>query len=52
MKRPVRPIITQLRSRRVEVGRLFPALPEFLRVTIGTKPQMEGFMEAFRQVVA
>jgi histidinol-phosphate aminotransferase len=51
LKRPVRPVITELRSRKVEVGRLFPAVPNFLRVTIGTKPQMEGFVAAFRQVV-
>lgn len=52
LRRPSSPIITQLRSRKVEVGRLFPALPDFMRVTIGTKPQMEGFVAAFRQVVA
>jgi histidinol-phosphate aminotransferase len=51
LRRPASPIISQLRSREVEVGRLFPALPNFLRVTVGTQPQMEGFLTAFRAVV-
>ena len=52
LRRTARPIITQLRGHQVEVGRVFPAMPNFLRVTIGTKPQMEGFFAAFRQVMA
>jgi histidinol-phosphate aminotransferase len=51
LKRPVRAILGELRSRKVEVGRLFPALPNYLRVTIGTKPQMEGFLAVFKQVM-
>jgi len=48
---PVRPIIDELRKRRVEVGRVFPAMPNFCRVTIGTRPQMESFVSAFREVI-
>ena len=51
VRREVRPIITALRTRGVEVGRLFPALPNFLRVTIGTSPQMKSFLTAFREVM-
>jgi histidinol-phosphate aminotransferase len=51
LRREARPIISALRARGVEVGRLFPALPNFLRVTVGTAPEMKQFMDAFRQVM-
>ncbi|HEY2962251.1 MAG TPA: aminotransferase class I/II-fold pyridoxal phosphate-dependent enzyme [Pyrinomonadaceae bacterium] len=51
LRRDVRPIIGALRTRGVEVGRLFPALPNFMRVTIGTSAEMKTFLENFRQVV-
>jgi histidinol-phosphate/aromatic aminotransferase/cobyric acid decarboxylase-like protein len=46
----VRPLLDGLRQRSVQVGRLFPALPNYMRVTIGKKPEMEAFLSAFRQV--
>jgi histidinol-phosphate aminotransferase len=49
--RPARQVVGALRERRVEVGRVFPAMPNFCRVTIGTRPQMEGFVGAFREVI-
>lgn len=52
LRREVRPIIAALRSRRVEVGRIFPALPNFMRVTIGTSSQMKSFLNAFHAVMA
>lgn len=52
LRREARPVISALRGRGVEVGRLFPALPNFLRVTVGTAPQMKQFLDAFRQVMA
>jgi histidinol-phosphate aminotransferase len=52
LRREVRPVISALLSRGVEVGRLFPALPNFMRVTIGTRDQMKSFMAAFREVMA
>jgi histidinol-phosphate aminotransferase len=51
LRREVRPVIDALRSRAVEVGRVFPALPNFMRVTIGTAPEMKQFMTAFREVM-
>jgi histidinol-phosphate aminotransferase len=51
LKRDVRPVIAALKAHGVEVGRFFPALPNHLRVTVGTAPQMESFLGAFRQVV-
>jgi len=52
MKRPVVPLIQALKQRNVQVGRLFPALPNHMRVTIGKKNEMESFLSAFRQVAA
>lgn len=52
LRREVRPITDALRTRSVEVGRLFPALPTFMRVTIGTSSEMKQFLTAFREVMA
>src|SRR5262249_46134131 len=52
LRRDARPIISALRSRGIEVGRPFPALANFMRVTIGTAPEMKAFMEGFKQVLA
>ena len=51
IKRPVRPVIQALGQRGVQVGRVFPALPNHMRVTVGKRPEMETFLTAFRQVV-
>jgi histidinol-phosphate aminotransferase len=50
--RPVVPLIQALKQRNVRVGRLFPALPNHMRLTIGKKSEMESFLAAFRQVTA
>ena len=52
MKRPVVPLIQAMKQRNVQVGRLFPALPNYMRVTIGKKNEMESFLSAFRQMMA
>ena len=52
VKRPVVPLIQALKQRNVQVGRLFPALPNHMRLTIGKKVEMEAFLSAFREVVA
>src|SRR6266478_7996703 len=51
-KRPVVPIIKAMKERNVQVGRLFPALPNHMRLTIGKKSEMEAFVAAFKQVIA
>jgi len=51
-KRPVVPLIQALKQRNVHVGRLFPALPNHMRLTIGKRNEMETFLSAFRQAVA
>ena len=51
LKREVRPVLEAMRTRGVEVGRLFPALPNFMRVTIGTSAEMKQFLSAFKEVM-
>jgi histidinol-phosphate aminotransferase len=51
-KRPVVPLIQAMKQRRVHVGRLFPALPNHMRLTIGKKSEMERFVSVFKEVTA
>ena len=51
-KEPVVPLIKAMKERNVHVGRLFPALPNHMRLTIGKKSEMETFLAAFQQVMA
>jgi histidinol-phosphate aminotransferase len=52
MTRDVQPIIESFRERNIDVGRRFPSMSNFLRVTIGTQPEMEKFLVAFREIAA
>ncbi len=46
----VKPVGEQFRARKILVGRRFPSMPNFLRVSIGTQPEMEQFMAALREI--
>jgi histidinol-phosphate aminotransferase len=50
MGRDVTPVIASLRDRGLEVGRRFPAMPQHLRVTIGTPEEMKRFVAEFARV--
>jgi histidinol-phosphate aminotransferase len=52
LKHEMQPVQAALRARNVYVGRPFSPLTNFLRVTVGTRSEMERFVEAFKQVVA
>src|SRR2546430_8781664 len=51
-KKPVVPIIKAMKDKNVAVGRLFPAYPNHMRLTIGKQSEMESFVGAFKQVMA
>ena len=51
-KKPVVPLIKAMKDKTVAVGRLFPAYPNHMRLTIGKKSEMESFVSAFKQVMA
>jgi histidinol-phosphate aminotransferase len=46
-----KPVIAQFANRNVFVGRRFPSMPTFLRVTIGTQSEIETFVAALRQIL-
>jgi histidinol-phosphate aminotransferase len=50
-KKPVVPIIKAMKDKNVAVGRLFPAYPNHMRLTIGKQSEMESFVSAFKQVM-
>jgi histidinol-phosphate aminotransferase len=47
----VKPFIEQFKARNILVGRRFAAMPNFMRVTIGTQAEMETFVAALREIV-
>lgn len=51
IRKPVAPVIQEFEKRKVLVGREFPAMPNFLRVTIGTEDEMKKFFVAFREIL-
>src|SRR6184192_3621791 len=51
-RKPVVPIIKAMKEKNVAVGRLFPAYPNHMRLTIGKHAEMEAFVSAFKQVMA
>ena len=52
LRRDVKPVIAGFKEKKVLVGRVFPPLPNHLRVSIGTRPQMERFLAVFKELMA
>jgi histidinol-phosphate aminotransferase len=50
LRRPVQPVVEEFRKRGVLVGRPFAAMPEHLRVSVGTPAEMGRFMTAFKDI--
>ena len=46
----VQPRIDSFRERHILVGRKFPSLPNWLRVSMGTRAEMQAFVDTLRQV--
>jgi histidinol-phosphate aminotransferase len=44
------PVIEKFRARNILVGRRFPSMSNYLRVTIGTQPETEAFVAALREI--
>ena len=49
--RPVSSVIQAFRQRDILVGRPFPPMVDYLRVSIGTPEDMERFMAAFKAIL-
>jgi histidinol-phosphate aminotransferase len=50
MHTDVQPIIDQFAGRNILVGRRFPSMNNFLRITIGTQQETETFVTALREI--
>lgn len=50
MQTDVRPIIDQFGARNILVGRRFPSMSNYLRITIGTQPETETFLATLREI--
>ncbi|MFI5119201.1 MAG: histidinol-phosphate transaminase [Thermoanaerobaculia bacterium] len=49
--RDVAPVIEAFRGRKILVGRKFPSLPNWLRISIGTRQETEAFAAALAEIV-
>jgi histidinol-phosphate aminotransferase len=47
----VAPVIAAFRERRIRVGRRFPSMPDWLRITVGTREETAAFLAGLRQIV-
>ena len=51
IKRPVQPVIEEFRKKGVLVGRPFPPMTDYLRVSVGTANEMDRFAVAFKEIM-
>lgn len=51
VRQPVRPVIQAFRAQGILVGRPFPPMTEYLRVSVGTPEDMNRFLSAFKDIV-
>ncbi len=47
----VKPLIDAFKARRILVGRRFPAMPTWLRVSVGRPEEMAAFLAALREIL-
>jgi histidinol-phosphate aminotransferase len=52
VKRPGNEIVKALRDEKVYIGRVWPVWPTYVRVSVGTREDMEKFKAAFLKVMA
>src|SRR5580658_6904777 len=50
-KRPAKAVIDAMAKQNVFIGRIWPVMPTYTRVTIGTAPEMDQFQAAWRKVM-
>lgn len=50
-KRPGKTVQDAMAAKNVYIGRVWPIMPTWVRVTVGTKPEMETFQVAFKEVM-
>jgi histidinol-phosphate aminotransferase len=50
-KRPAREVIAAMAQQNVIIGRIWPVMPSYARITIGTREEMDRFQVAFQNVM-
>jgi histidinol-phosphate aminotransferase len=51
-KRPAKQVIDAMATQNVFIGRIWPVWPTYSRITVGTRPEMDQFQEAFKEVMS
>lgn len=51
-KRPGKEVLAAMAQKNVYVGRVWPIWPTNVRITVGTKQEMEAFKKAFKEVMS
>jgi histidinol-phosphate aminotransferase len=49
--RPGKSVQDAMAAKKVFIGRVWPVMPTWVRVTVGTKPEMEAFQATFKEVM-
>lgn len=52
VRRPGKDVIEAMRREKVYIGRVWPSMPTYVRVTVGTQDEMDKFKTAFLKVMA
>jgi histidinol-phosphate aminotransferase len=50
-RRPARAVIAAMAQQKVIIGRVWPSMPTYTRITVGTRDEMEKFQAAFQNVM-
>ena len=50
-KRPAKEVIAAMAKQNVIIGRVWPSMPTYTRITVGTSDEMARFQEAFQKVM-
>ena len=50
-KRPGKQVIDAMAQQNVLIGRIWPVLPTHVRITVGTREEMERFRDTFQKVM-
>jgi len=51
-KRPGKEMIDAMSRENVTIGRVWPVMPNWVRITVGTQPEMEQFQAAFQKIMS
>ena len=52
VKRPAKTVITAMAQQNIIIGRVWPVMPNWTRITIGTRDEMQQFQAALKKVMS